>query len=635
MISGEIVVPNYFDLTARAEGNGHAADGDAAVGRQRRLNRERRAAAARPLLACESETMAETAAEIVVMRNIAKSFGDLAAIHDASMAIRPGEIHALVGENGAGKTTLMNILYGLLPRDSGEVHAARRAGAFRRAGGSHPQRHRHGAPAFQAGAVLHRRRQHHPRRRAARSGRPPRPQGGGARSAANSAASSASTSIRAPSSGTLPVGLRQRVEILKALYRDAEILILDEPTAVLTPQETRELFATMRSLARSGRVHHLHHPQAARGARRLRPHLGDAPRADHRHERQQGGHRRGDRQPDGRARRPAARRQGRGQADARAAAYGRRARRSPAIAARRRSTTCRFPCGPARSSGSPACRATARTSWSKRSPASAARCRERSRSAARTLRHADPRAARDAGLAYVPADRGRVGLSLLSRIWENLTLGHQREFVARAAARLRRRPPSRRRPDPQLRHPRRRRGHARRLAFGRQPAEGPARSRADPQRAADRCRAAIAGRRHRGDRGDPPHARADARRRPGGLRDLGGPRRGVLHLRPHPRHLSRPDRRRFRRPAQPTSRRSAGLMGGLHEDHTHLERVGNCGPGTAACPLRPQRCRRRLLARQPASAAFRCRWSRSSSRWLSAASWSRSSATIRSRSTGR
>src|SRR5262245_18112258 len=52
--------------------------------------------------------------------------------------------------------------------------------------------------------------------------------------------------------GTLPVGLRQRVEILKALYRKANVLILDEPTAVLTPQETRELFATMRSLTRDG-----------------------------------------------------------------------------------------------------------------------------------------------------------------------------------------------------------------------------------------------------------------------------------------------------------------------------------------------------------------------------------------------
>ena len=111
---------------------------------------------------------------------------------------------------------------------------------------------------------------------------------------------------------------------------------------MLTPQETRELFATMRSLARSGRADHLHHPQAARGARGLRPHLGDAPRADHRHDGQQGGHRRGDRQPHGRPRRPPARRQGRGRPDPGAAADGRAARRWPATAARRRSTICRF-----------------------------------------------------------------------------------------------------------------------------------------------------------------------------------------------------------------------------------------------------------------------------------------------------
>ncbi|HLH49630.1 MAG TPA: ATP-binding cassette domain-containing protein, partial [Roseiarcus sp.] len=55
------------------------------------------------------------------MTHIAKRFEALTAIHDASLTIRPGEIHALVGENGAGKTTLMNILYGLLPRDGGEI----------------------------------------------------------------------------------------------------------------------------------------------------------------------------------------------------------------------------------------------------------------------------------------------------------------------------------------------------------------------------------------------------------------------------------------------------------------------------------------------------------------------------------
>ena len=59
--------------------------------------------------------------DVVSMEHIAKRFGELTAIHDASVSIRAGEIHALVGENGAGKTTLMNILYGLLPRDGGEI----------------------------------------------------------------------------------------------------------------------------------------------------------------------------------------------------------------------------------------------------------------------------------------------------------------------------------------------------------------------------------------------------------------------------------------------------------------------------------------------------------------------------------
>ncbi len=63
----------------------------------------------------------------------------------------------------------------------------------------------------------------------------------------------------------LPVGVQQRVEIMKALANDAKYLILDEPTAVLTPQETDELIAVMRSLRGEGQVDRLHHPQAPRG----------------------------------------------------------------------------------------------------------------------------------------------------------------------------------------------------------------------------------------------------------------------------------------------------------------------------------------------------------------------------------
>ena len=77
----------------------------------------------------------------------------------------------------------------------------------------------------------------------------------------------------------LPVGVQQRVEIIKLLYREADILILDEPTAVLTPQEADELFEIMRSLVAAGQVDHLHHPQAARSAGGRRPDHRDPPRA--------------------------------------------------------------------------------------------------------------------------------------------------------------------------------------------------------------------------------------------------------------------------------------------------------------------------------------------------------------------
>ncbi len=105
--------------------------------------------------------------------------------------------------------------------------------------------------------------------------------------------------------GSLSVGWQQRVEILKALYRNARILVLDEPTAVLTPQETEEIFAVLRRLASEGPLHRLHQPQALRGAGDRRPDHGHPPRpgggpaAPGRDERG------GPRRADGRARGPA------------------------------------------------------------------------------------------------------------------------------------------------------------------------------------------------------------------------------------------------------------------------------------------------------------------------------------------
>lgn len=188
---------------------------------------------------------------VVRLHEISKSFGSLAAIQSASMDIAGGEIHALVGENGAGKTTLMNILYGLLRRSSGEIEFDGRRVTFANpreaiaAGIGMVHQHFKLAPSFTVAEniilgseplksfdrVDTVRAEDETRRLSERFGLDLDP-----------------TAIV----GTLPVGLRQRVEILKALYRDARILILDEPTAVLTPRETQELFVTMRRLADEG-----------------------------------------------------------------------------------------------------------------------------------------------------------------------------------------------------------------------------------------------------------------------------------------------------------------------------------------------------------------------------------------------
>ena len=190
----------------------------------------------------------EDAVEVVGMVRIAKRFGDLVAIREASLSVRAGEIHALVGENGAGKTTLMNILYGLLQRDGGEialrgqpVSLASPAEAIR-AGIGMVHQHFKLAPSFTVAENIIVGAE--PRRSLNRIDRV-----AAERQTADLARRFGLDLDPRAIVGTLPVGLRQRVEILKALYRDAGILILDEPTAVLTPQETRELFATMRTLA--------------------------------------------------------------------------------------------------------------------------------------------------------------------------------------------------------------------------------------------------------------------------------------------------------------------------------------------------------------------------------------------------
>ena len=193
----------------------------------------------------------DASGDVINMTHIAKRFGGLVAIHEASLSVHAGEIHALVGENGAGKTTLMNILYGLLSRDGGEIRLRGQFVNFMSpaqailAGIGMVHQHFKLAPSFTvAENIILGAEPLKPLRRIDRSKAERQTTELGRRFGLD-------LDPRA-TVGALPVGLRQRVEILKALYRDAEILILDEPTAVLTPQETRELFATMRRLAEHG-----------------------------------------------------------------------------------------------------------------------------------------------------------------------------------------------------------------------------------------------------------------------------------------------------------------------------------------------------------------------------------------------
>ncbi|MCL4561530.1 MAG: ABC transporter ATP-binding protein [Chloroflexi bacterium] len=188
----------------------------------------------------------------VEMIGIRKEFPGVVANDNVNLSVEQGEIHALVGENGAGKTTLMNILYGLYRAEAGtikirgkEVHIHRNSDAITLGIGMVHQSFKL-VPSFTVAENI-------------TLGAEPRKFIFTDRNAVRKNVQEISerfglqvdpdTRIR-----DLPVGVQQRVEILKALYRNADILILDEPTAVLTPQETRDLFGVVRSLVAKGKT---------------------------------------------------------------------------------------------------------------------------------------------------------------------------------------------------------------------------------------------------------------------------------------------------------------------------------------------------------------------------------------------
>ncbi|MEO8395008.1 MAG: ABC transporter ATP-binding protein [Chloroflexota bacterium] len=190
----------------------------------------------------------------VEMRHIRKFFPSsrVLASDDVSIDIQPGEVHAIVGENGAGKTTLMSMLYGLVAPDEGEILIQGKPVKIThpndaiRLGIGMVHQHFKLIPSFtiaenimlgiepnQAGFINGKAEAETVRQLAESFGLPVNP----------------NLRVR-----DISVGMQQRVEILKILQRNAQILILDEPTAVLTPQEVSELLAVVRKLAQTGRT---------------------------------------------------------------------------------------------------------------------------------------------------------------------------------------------------------------------------------------------------------------------------------------------------------------------------------------------------------------------------------------------
>jgi len=186
----------------------------------------------------------------IVLEHISKRFGAVKANDNVDLVVERGVIHGIIGENGAGKSTLVSILYGFYQADSGTMHVNGTRADIRTSsdaiacGIGMVHQHFMLVPNFTAlenvilGYEIDKKLT-------------PSLEAGRAKLAELSSAYGLDVPLDVPVED-LPVGLQQRVEILKTLYRGADILILDEPTGVLTPQETEQLFEILNTLRAQG-----------------------------------------------------------------------------------------------------------------------------------------------------------------------------------------------------------------------------------------------------------------------------------------------------------------------------------------------------------------------------------------------